>query len=130
KMQAELRQGPACPCLMSSGGKMAKKSLHHAHVRSLANGLIAQPATSNIAGRQSGRDLGLLGWLMVAPTLALISACSSAVGDPGASKSQTQASAQKSATTGAEAINAFRIGVNVNNIDWWDNSRPFANTLY
>ena len=118
------------PASCPRGGKMATKSLHNGHVRSLANGLIAQPATSNIAGRQSGRDLGLLGWLMVAPTLALISACSSAVGDPGASKSQTQASAQKSATTGAEAINAFRIGVNVNNVDWWANSRPFMNMIY
>lgn len=113
------------------GGIMATKSAHDLHNPRLANGLIAQPATSNIATRQSGRSLGLLGWLMVAPALALIGACSNAVGDPSSSAAKQTASAAKSATTtGAEAINSFRVGMNVNTINWWDGTRPFANMIY
>ena len=71
------------------------------------------------------------GWSVIAPVIALMSACSSAVGySDDKSSAQGQASAKANASTGAEAINPFKIGTNVNTISWWDGSRPFANMIY
>ena len=66
------------------------------------------------------RELGLLGWLFVAPVLALIGACSS-------SGSGAQPQGGKA---GARAIHDFKVGINVNNVDWWGNARPFSNLIY
>ena len=90
--------------------------------------MIARIAKSNIVETPSERKFDLLGWLMVAPALAMMGACSSAVSGPiGA---QSQSSAKSRATSGETALNRFKVGINVNNVDWWGNARPFSNLIY
>ena len=68
-----------------------------------------------------------------APIFCVLAACSSAMGSPSNETSDTTGK-----STGAELIStastndpaAFRIGTNVNTINWWDGSRPFANLIY
>lgn len=74
----------------------------------------------------------MLGWLLVAPVLGLIGACSSAVNGPDstlAAAAQT-ATAKKGASAVADPLTAFKVGTNVNTINWWDGSRPFENLIY
>lgn len=75
----------------------------------------------------------MLGWLMVAPVLGLMSACSSAIGassDTSAAQAQAASAKKPGASAAADTSTAFKIGTNLNTINWWDGSRPFMNMIY
>jgi hypothetical protein len=101
--------------------------------RRLVSALIAGSGKAKLQTAQQERKLGVLGWLLVAPVLGLMSACSSAVGDTAGATgaaAQTATAAKKTAATIADPLTAFKVGTNVNTINWWDGSRPFENLIY
>lgn len=70
-------------------------------------------------------------WLVTGPLCLLVAACSSAMGASSDASTNTGAKTAQAVTSTAVADpTAFKLGSNVNTINWWDGSRPFANMIY
>jgi hypothetical protein len=94
----------------------------------LAKELVAVQTNAMDRRRESGKMTGLAIALAAAAVLSLLTTCGS--GGSGGSSSGTSGGSNASATVPATGTTAFRLGVDVNTISWWDGSRPFANLIY
>src|SRR5260221_882338 len=72
-------------------------------------------------------------WLVTGPLCLLVAACSSAMGatDNTTTGSQSaKSTTQVALGTSVTDPTAFKVGMNVNTINWWDGTRPFENLIY
>jgi hypothetical protein len=61
----------------------------------------------------------------------MLAACSSANGASNATgAAQTSKTAMATSSAAVDPVTAFKVGTNVNTINWWDGSRPFENMIY